>query len=443
VFQYQNGTPNYDGSQFPVKAFFDENGEPTIPPDPEEADTFYEAWPDGGVWPLELMSPDAFTRKGQIVNWDHYPEYTEGDFLTLKNIYTGNGEFDDFHPSETLKVLTKCYKYWIAYADIDGFRLDTVKHLEPGATRYFAREIHEFTKAIGKNNFYIMGEITGGFEFAIETLRKTGVDAALGINKIPEKLENVAKGYLNPADFFDLFKNSELLGEDEYRWYKDNVVVMFDDHDMVAQSGHSRFCADNKTAPLLLNALFLNLMSPGIPCIYYGTEQGFDGSGDHDKFVRETMFEGKFGAFRTVNRHFFDRENPIYRELSKMIRIRKENLTLRQGRVYQREVSYKGTEFELPHKLGDTRHTGVIVWSRIFSDEEIVLASNCDLENERNIYVMIDSGLHMIGSVFECIYSADSSQETHEVEVEELMGKKVIRFTVPACGSVAYRNKQA
>ncbi|MDR8392390.1 alpha-amylase family glycosyl hydrolase [Aliifodinibius sp. S!AR15-10] len=441
VFQYENGTPNYDGNVFPIKAFLDENGKPAIRPDPVEVDTLYEAWPDGGIWPIELMSPDAFTRKGQIVDWDRYPEYTEGDFLALKNIYTGNGEFDEFHPSEALKILTECYKYWIAYADIDGFRLDTVKHLEPGATRYFVREIHEFTKTIGKNNFYVIGEITGGFEFAIETLDKTGVDAALGINQIPEKLENVAKGYLNPVDFFDLFKNSELLGEDEYRWYKDNVVVMFDDHDMVAQTGHSRFCADKKTAPLLLNALFLNLMSPGIPCIYYGTEQGFDGSGDHDKYVRETMFEGKFGAFRTVNRHFFNVHNPIFRELSKMIKIRKENLTLRQGRVYQRAVSYKGVEFELPHKLDETRHTGVIVWSRIFSTEEIVLACNCDLENDRNIYVVIDSGLHMPGSVFECIYSTESSQESHEVEVEELVGKNVIRFRVPRSGSVAYRNK--
>ena len=130
-------------------------------------------------------------------------------------------------------MLTECYKYWIAYADIDGFRLDTVKHLEQGATRYFSTEIHEYTKTIGKNNFYIIGEITGGLEFAVETLEKTGLNAALGINKIPEKLENVTKGYTDPVEFFDIFKNSKLLGENENTWYRDNVITMFDDHDMV------------------------------------------------------------------------------------------------------------------------------------------------------------------------------------------------------------------
>lgn len=388
------------------------------------------------------MSVETFSRKGRIINWDKYPEYTEGDFFALKNIYTGSGEYDHFQPSQALKTLTECYKYWVAYADIDGFRLDTVKHLEPGATRYFVREIHEFAKTLGKHNFYILGEITGGFEFAIETLNKTGIDAALGINQIPEKLENVAKGYLDPMEFFNLFKNSDLLGEEEYKWYKDNVVTMFDDHDMVIQSGNkSRFCADKATAALLLNALFLNLTSPGIPCIYYGTEQGFDGSGEGDKYVREAMFGGKFGAFRTTNRHFFNNQHPIFLELSKIIKIRKKHLTLRQGRIYQREISYNGKEFELPHKLGDNRHTGVIVWSRILSDEEIVLAVNCDLEQERRVDTTIDSSLHQVDHEFECIYSSRPSQAESTVRVTEIVGKVVIPLTVPRGGCVVYRKK--
>ena len=48
---------------------------------------------------------------------------------------------------------------------------------------------------------------------------------------------------------------------------------------------------------MLLNALALNATTLGIPCIYYGTEQGFDGAGDNDRFIRESMFGGTFGRF--------------------------------------------------------------------------------------------------------------------------------------------------
>jgi glycosidase len=436
VFTYEADNPDYTGEQFSIKAFNNSKGEPTIPLKDFSID---EVGSDGGIWPVELMKPETFSRKGQITNWDNHPEYIEGDFFSLKNIHTGSGELNNFTPSEALKVITECYKYWIAMADLDGFRLDTVKHLHPGATRYFLTEIHEFTKSIGKNNFYVIGEITGGMKFAIETMEKTGIDAALGINKVPNKLENVAKGYLDPDEFFFIFKNSELLGEDETKWYKDNVVTMFDDHDMIIQGGQkARFCADKDTAPLLLNALFLNLMSPGIPCLYYGTEQGFDGSGDSDKYVRETMFDGKFGAFRTMDRHFFNTENSLYQELSRIIQIRKDNIALKQGRLFQREISYDNEKFELPHKMGDGRHTGVVVWSRIFSQEEFLMAMNCNLNEEQKISAVVDGNLHQVRDQFECIYSTDSHQIGEQVEVVERDHKKVLQVSIPRAGCVVF-----
>ncbi len=71
--------------------------------------------------------------------------------------------------------------------------------MDPGATRYFASVIHEFAQSIGKENFYLIGEITGGRERAFHTLELTGLDAALGIDDIPDKLEYLVKGYRNPA----------------------------------------------------------------------------------------------------------------------------------------------------------------------------------------------------------------------------------------------------
>lgn len=440
VFAYERESPQYTGEIYPVKAFRDKEGNPAISFDKPDLDTVSS---DDAIWPFELMTPETFTRKGAIVHWNSYPEYTEGDFFSLKNINTGSSIDGQFQPSEALKIITECYKYWVALSDVDGFRLDTVKHLESGATRYFVSEIHEFAQYIGKNDFYIIGEITGGMEFAIETLRKTGLDAALGINRIPEKLENAAKGYVDPDEFFTIFTNSELFGDDEYKWYKDNVITMFDDHDMVIQSGDkSRFCADRTTAQLLLNALFLNLMSPGIPCIYYGTEQNFDGSGNSDKYVREAMFESTFGAFRSIHRNFFNEVNPIFVALSKMIQLRKEFIVLRQGRMYQREVSYDGLHFELPHKLGSERHTGIIAWSRIMSQEEILCAINCDLENDRTVYVIIDRDLNEEYGVFTCIFSSDNRMVEQKIKVECMENSLALKVTIPKSGYVAFRNSE-
>lgn len=47
-------------------------------------------------------------------------------------------------------ALCETYKFWIAFADIDGFRVDTVKHMDLGATRIFTSVIHEFAQSIEK-----------------------------------------------------------------------------------------------------------------------------------------------------------------------------------------------------------------------------------------------------------------------------------------------------
>jgi glycosidase len=45
------------------------------------------------------------------------------------------------------------YQFWIADTDIDDYRIDTVKHMDPGATRIFASSIHELTQSLGKKTF--------------------------------------------------------------------------------------------------------------------------------------------------------------------------------------------------------------------------------------------------------------------------------------------------
>ncbi len=251
---------------------------------------FPQAWPNGAIWPAEFQNPDFYTRRGRISNWDHDPEFLEADFYDLKDIDLGSGSVDHYAASPALQALAKAYKFWIAYADIDGFRVDTVKHMDPGATRYFTSVIHEFAQRIGKENFYLIGEITGGRSRAFTTLEQTGLDAALGIDDIPDKLEYMVKGYRNPEEYFGLFRNSMLVQKESHVWFRNKVVTLFDDHDQVRKGGNkARFCAgDLRWKKLLLPVLAVNVLTLGIPCIYYGTEQAFAGAGDSDRYLRES-----------------------------------------------------------------------------------------------------------------------------------------------------------
>ena len=400
----------WDGNLYPVCGFNDARGMATIPFQDLTSST-HPIGQDDAVWPREFQNPACFTQKGEIRNWDNWPEYLDGDFFNLKNVYHGSGTDNDYSPSPALQALCQVYKYWIAAADIDGYRIDTVKHMEIGAMRFFISAIKEFALSIGKENFLLVGEITGGREMAFDTLEATGLDAALGIDDIQPKLEGMVKGENNPEEYFNLFRNSLLVRKDSHLWFKNKVVTMINDHDQVCKQQHkARFCADG--GGLVLAALALNAMTLGIPCIYYGTEQAFDGQGQGDgadRYIRECMFGGPFGAFRSQGRHFFDERGFVYRELGKILKLREENLVLRRGRQYLRDISGDGINFGTPRMLGG-RLLSLVAWSRILDRVEMLLAINTDPDNPRTAWVLVDANLHLAGSTLCYAYSTEAGQ---------------------------------
>lgn len=431
--------PRWDGRMYRVAGFRDASGAPSLPFGPIDLAAHPDAHPHGAVWPRELQSAETFTRKGRIENWDFDPEFLEGDFSDLKNVQLGAGEVDDYRPSDALKALAAVYKFWIAFADIDGYRVDTVKHMDLGASRYFGSVIHEFAQRLGKENFYLIAEITGGRSRAFATLEITGLDAALGVDDIPDKLEYLVKGFRNPEEYFNLFRNSLLVHKESHVWFRDKVVTMVDDHDQVRKgSDKARFCADPGAGRQVLSVLALNATTLGIPCIYYGTEQGFDGAGRSDQFLRETMFGGEYGAFQSCGRHFFREDAPIYVALSKVLALRRrpDMLALRRGRQYLREISGNGIDFGVPRLVGGEIRS-VVPWSRIFDDTEVVAAINTDPNASRTAWVTIDDGLHAEGDELRCVHSTDDAEVGRVVAVEARNGKAV-RLTVPAAGYVVY-----
>src|SRR4029077_17400877 len=99
------------------------------------------------------------------------------------------------------------YRFGSAYAALAGFRIDAAKHMGEDALRTFCDVIREFTQSIGKDRFLLVGEVGGSREHAWEVVEKTGLDAALGIEDVPGKLERMVTGYTDPADYFSLFRN--------------------------------------------------------------------------------------------------------------------------------------------------------------------------------------------------------------------------------------------
>lgn len=469
VFAYE-GNQRYfysEGREWPVSGYRLSSGEAgSIPFNTAPACFENGAWPDGAVWPEELQSPDTWTCHGEIMQWDSFPEFLDGDFCSLKDIHLGDALRDpfvvqdierrvkEFTPSPALRYLTDVYRFWIAFADLDGFRLDTVKHMEPGAVRFFATAIHEFAESIGKENFTIIGEITGGRSYAATILDTTGLDAALGIDDLPDKLEFLVKGWRSPGNpdtaeqegYFDLFRNSILDNRRSHQWYSKHIVTMLDDHDQVGVNHKFRFAGDAaRSARLLPAALGLNLTSAGIPCIYYGTEQGFNGADPRtddnsfsDVFLRECMFGGDFGSFRSSGKHFFNEKNEIYRFVQKVTRLRREHLELSRGRQYLRPVSESGRdgEFYYPQPVNGELHW-VIAWSRIFAGSESLCAINTDTERELTLWIVVDSAIYAAGSTMTCLFSTDALQLGRSVSVMPIEGSAV-QITVPAAGFVVY-----
>lgn len=438
VFCYQVQDAYWTGETYPVQGFHDSQGKPTLPFAPMDLEHPPKNWENSAVFPSEFQDPSVFTQKGYIRNWDYDPEFLEGDFLSLKDISLGQGNLNNYHPSQALNYLCKVYQFWIAYADIDGFRIDTVKHMDKGATRFFASVIHEFTQQIGKEKFYLIGEITGGRKRAFETLEETGLDAVLGIDDIPDKLEYLVKGYREPKDYFSLFRHSLLVQKESHIWFRNKVVTMYDDHDQVRKGEHkARFCADPNADKVALNVLALNALTLGIPCIYYGSEQCFNGSGKSDRFLREAMFGGEFGSFYSRNRHFFKEDTWLYQELAKVLKIRYKNIALRRGRQYLRSISGDGTNFGIPHIVGYEIRS-IVPWSRIFHNTEVVVAINTNYDAASSAWVTIDDSLHQVGDRLKCIYSTQPNDINREVTVEARNGKSVY-LTVPSAGLIIYQ----
>ena len=186
---------------------------------------------------------------------------------------------------------------------------------------------------------------------------------------------------------------------------------------------------------LIASAIMLNLCTLGIPCIYYGTEQAFDGAGNgdfKDRYIREAMFGGPFGAFRSHDVHFFDEGKDIYKAVSEVAKIRRKQMALRRGRQYLRDISGDGEHFGPTRKVGGARIQGIIAWSRLFASDEVVCAINTNAEKEIDVYINVDSEIHPPGTEIGWLYPSSNNV----LLVEDRGGRSAVHVRLNAGGFV-------
>jgi glycosidase len=368
---------------------------------------------DAFVWPRELQRNELFRSQGLPGAGDD----TVGDFASLKQFRTDNSDLQRF--------LIRSYQYVIGRFDVDGFRIDTLKYLKGDLARTFGNAIREFALAVGKKNFFTFGEVFDNEEKIAQFIGRStrdknddsvGVDAALDF-PLRFTLPSVIKGFSAPSVVSAMYQHRKDVEQDVLSSHGDATrffVTFLDNHDVkerirfVDSADEHRFDAQVTLGLASLFAL------QGIPCVYYGTEQGLHGRGT-DEAVREALWGGPG----------FDRTNPFYISLQKVAKLRSSEPALRYGRQYFRPISGDG------HNFGISGFpAGILSFSRILNDREVLTLANASTISQ-SVHVIIEQQLSTPGETFRVLYSnqprptspqAVISRPAGTVEVQEVDG---------------------
>lgn len=321
--------------------------------------------------PIELRDPSLYNRQGRIRNYDSYPETRDGDFMGLKAFRSDNS----IEAQSILDMLVKIHCFWMRETDIDGFRLDAVKHMDELSISRFCSHIREYAYKLGKKNFFLFGELVGPEELYnkyVGPKTSASIDHRTiyyGLNSLLDfplyhVLGSVMKGNSSPEKLIDRYESlrKSAMGRGEYGEF---LVTFLDNHDQVGQTVKQRFGKDASPEQIVAGISFL-LCALGTPCIYYGTEQGFEGFGEGDWHVREAMF-----SLESKKLNVLDESSFIYKGISKVAQLRKESAVLKFGRMYMCKVSTDGIYFHFPECK-----ECLLAFSRVLHDEEWVIAYN-------------------------------------------------------------------
>ncbi|MFG3196010.1 pullulanase-type alpha-1,6-glucosidase [Streptomyces sp. NPDC048208] len=281
--------------------------------------------------PAWLNDPAMYHNRGDSTFAGESAEY--GDFSGLDDLWTER--------PEVVSGMEKIYQRWVRDFAVDGFRIDTVKHVNMDFWTRWATALDKYAAAHGRKNFFMFGEVYSADTSVTSPYVTQGrLDATLDF-----PFQDAARAYASQGG--SARKLAGVFGDD-YKYTTDKAnayeqVTFLGNHDMgrigyfLKQDDPKASDAEILRKDRLANQLMF--LGRGNPVVYYGDEQGFTGSGG-DKDARQTMFASKvadyldddeIGTARTHARDAYDTAAPLYKDIAALAKLRKANPALTDG----------------------------------------------------------------------------------------------------------------
>lgn len=343
---------------------------PVVPAD--EAESKIPAW---------LNDPIYYHNRGDTTFTGESSRF--GDFVGLDDLFTE-------HP-RVVEGMIEIYANWIRDFGIDGFRVDTARHVNPEFWQAFVPAMLKTADEAGIPNFHIFGEVyrdTPDNGYIAQYTRRDGFPAVLDFAFAQALRETVGqgKGTHVLAEMFD--------GDVLYEGGEEAALALptfLGNHDMgrfstLVKADRPEIGQEELLARVkLAHAMLLTLR--GSPVIYYGDEQGFVGDGN-DQAAREDMFPSRttsyndndlIGTDATTAQSNFDESHPLFGLIAQFSAIRRANPALSRGRQVVRHYDQEPGIFAVSRFDPDT------------GEEYLAVFNTSDAERSANIVVGYDA----------------------------------------------------
>jgi glycosidase len=259
--------------------------------------------------------------------------FEQGDFYGLDDLFT--------EKPAVMNGLAQIYAGWISRYKIDGFRIDTAKHVNAAFFRLWAPKILAAARAAGVPDFQMFGEVTLTDAVQLSAfVRDRGLP-----NVLDFPFQDAAASYAGGGSSAKALANR--LADDDYFRLADGIdpapPTFLGNHDMgraarmIEDAGHATGVELLQRVLLGYDLLYL---LRGAPVVYYGDEVGMLGAGG-DKAAREDMFPTQVPEWRTEQRvgsppigggsSFDVTANPIELRLKELAALREANPALATG----------------------------------------------------------------------------------------------------------------
>ncbi len=292
-----------------------------------------------------------------------------GDFVGLDDVMTEN--------PRVVAGMIEIFGNWIDRFGVDGFRIDTARHVNPEFWQAFVPAMLARARARGIPNFHIFAEVANDdFQPGIlaQYTRRDKLPAALDFAFKQGALRSVG-GTAGTEIWRDFFSQDVLYEGGDAAAIQ--LPTFLGNHDQGRFAFYVRKAfpkaSDKEVLDRVMLGHVLMFAARGVPTVYYGDEQGFAGDGI-DQDAREDMFPSRtavyndnrlLGTRATTAQSNFDARHPLYRLLRRLGDIRRNTPALRRGSTVVRATADK---------------PGLLAFSRILDGREVLVALNTSKE---------------------------------------------------------------